>query len=186
MEEITPIHWHLIKEIVIWAISNGGQLNYIQSGMTLYEQYLECLDNARRVTNQEPEFYESIQNGESLAAWLKEMGGTTVDKHRRMIESRLDDLTPKEVLDLASMKSLFIPRTYVDYAYDEEKEGQNNYKFVFDKEKYHFRQGDRVCLMVYGRPDYQFGNILVVEDDYLVVHTDEWLDISEEYSIRLF
>jgi len=184
MEEITPIHWNLIKEIVSWAISNGGQLNSIQNGKTLYEQYLEYIDDAREVTNQEPAFYESIQNGESLATWLREMGGTTVDEHRRKIESRLEGLTPKEVLDLASMKSLFIPRTYLDWSYDQDE--QRNYKFMVGNAKHHFRQGDKVCLMIYGRQTYQFGNILVVGDDYMIVHTDEWLDISEEYSIRLF
>ena len=184
MEEITPIHWNLIKEIVSWAISNGGQLNSIQNGKTLYEQYLEYLDDAREVTNQEPAFYESIQNGESLATWLREMGGTTVEEHRRIIESRLEGLTPKEVLDLASMKSLFIPRTYLDWSYDQDE--QRNYKFMVGNAEHHFRQGDKVCLMIYGRQTYQFGNILVVGDDYMIVHTDEWLDISEEYSIRLF
>jgi len=83
------------------------------------------------------------------------------------------------------MKSLFIPRTYIDWSYEEGKEKQNDYKFIVGKGKYHFRQGDRVCLIVYGRPDYQFGIILQVEEECLVIHIDEWLDISEEYSIVL-
>ena len=185
MEEITPVHWKTMKEIILWAISNGGQINSIHSGKTLYEGFLENLKEAKDETNQEAEFYESVKNGELLAEWLIEMGGTTAAKQRKRIASRLDGLTPQEVLDLASLKSFFIPRAYIDYAYEEEKEGQNDYKFVADEVKHCFRQGDWVLLIVVGRPDYQFGNIIKVEDDSIFIHTDEWLDISEEYSISL-
>ena len=95
-------------------------------------------------------------------------------KQRKRIASRLDGLTPQEVLDLASLKSFFIPRAYIDYAYEEEKEGQNDYKFVADEVKHCFRQGDWVLLIVVGRPDYQFGNIIKVEYDSIFIHTSSY------------
>ena len=76
-----------------------------------------------------------------------------------------------------------IPRTYLDWSFDDDE--SQNYKFMVNRNEHQLQQGDRVKLTVFVRPDYQFGNIIKVEDDCIFIHTDEWLDISEEYSISL-
>jgi hypothetical protein len=79
--EITPNHWRFIKEIVLWAISNGGQLNDIFWNETLFEHYLGKIEQAKNLNcKKNSDFYESIQNGDALAELLWEMGG---DKCRR-------------------------------------------------------------------------------------------------------
>lgn len=44
---------------------------------------------------------------------------------------------------------------------------------------------ERVMPCVYGRPAYQLGTVLQVNEEDVIIHTDRWLDISEEYSIEL-
>ncbi len=78
---------------------------------------------------------------------------------------------------------LFIPRTYLDWSYDQDE--YHKYKFVVSRSEHHLFPEDRVMLCVYGRPAYQLGTVLQVNEDDIIIHTDRWLDISEEYSIEL-
>lgn len=100
-----------------------------------------------------------------------------------MVFSHNKDNQQQKMLISVSKESQFIPRASLDWTYDQDK--QRNFKFKAGNTEHLFRQGDRVCLIVYGRQNYQFGNIIMVGEDYIIVHTEEWLDISEEYTIRL-
>ena len=75
-----------------------------------------------------------------------------------------------------------IERTYVDWDFNQDE--RNNYKFGVNRSEHQFTPGTRVKLTVLDRPDSQYGTVIKVEDDALIIHTDEWLDISEEYSIE--
>jgi hypothetical protein len=76
-----------------------------------------------------------------------------------------------------------IPKTYLDWSFDEDE--RHNYKFVVKSSEHKLLPSARVRISVIGRPMHQFGTVLRVEEDGVVIHTDEWLDISEEYSLAL-
>ena len=78
---------------------------------------------------------------------------------------------------------LFIPKIHTDRTYEQDK--YRNYKFVVSRSEHHLFPDDRVMLCVYGRPAYQLGTVLQVNEEDIIIHTDKWLDVSEEYSIEL-
>ena len=70
----------------------------------------------------------------------------------------------------------------LDWDFDED--AQNNYRFTLDKGSHCFKEGDRIRLCVCGRSHCQLGSVLSVDEDGITVHTEEWLDISESYSLE--
>ena len=78
------------------------------------------------------------------------------------------------------MNQLF---AYLDWPFDQD--AQNIYRFAVVRDAHGFKVGERVILTIDGNKASQFGEILKVEDDGVVVKTDEWLDISEAYSIKV-
>lgn len=78
---------------------------------------------------------------------------------------------------------LFIPRTNLDLSY--EQNNYRNYKFVVCRSEHHLFPEDRVMLCIYGIPSYQLGTVMQVNEEDIIIHTDKWLDVSEEYSIEL-
>ena len=72
---------------------------------------------------------------------------------------------------------------YLDWSFDQD--AQNIYRFAVARETHELKEGERVVLTVDGKYASQRGRILKVEeDDGIVVKTDEWIDISEVYSIK--
>ncbi len=100
MEEISPAEWQFKKDIVSWAISNGGQLNFIHNGMTLYEEFVANLDSAKERKEDNLETIASIENAEKFAKWLKSLGAINAFEQRKIIESKIDGLSPSELLIL--------------------------------------------------------------------------------------
>lgn len=78
---------------------------------------------------------------------------------------------------------LFIPRSHTDWTYEQDE--YRNYKFDISRSEHHLFPDDRVMLFVYGRPACQLGTVLQVHEEDIIIHTDKWLDIREEYSIEL-
>ena len=100
MDEVTPEVWNFKIKIITWALGNGGQLNMIHKGKTLYDDFIEDLEYAKETKNEVPEFYESISNAEKFAEWIKNKGAITAEEQRKKIEVRLKGLSPKEVLEM--------------------------------------------------------------------------------------
>ena len=78
---------------------------------------------------------------------------------------------------------LFIPRTHTDLTYEQDE--YRNYKFVVSHTEHHLFPEDRVMLCVCGRPAYQLGTVLQVNEEDIIIHTDKWLNVNEEHSIEL-
>lgn len=77
----------------------------------------------------------------------------------------------------------YIQLAYLDWGFD--LDAQNIYRFFADRKTHGLEEKDRVVLTVEDRDDVsQLGEVLKVEEDGLLIHTDEWLDISEAYSIK--
>lgn len=74
-----------------------------------------------------------------------------------------------------------IQQAYLDWSFDEDE--QHNYKFAVKSSKHDLQPTARVELSRIGQPISQLGTVLRVEDDGIVIHTDESLDITEYYSI---
>ena len=75
----------------------------------------------------------------------------------------------------------YIPKIYLDWAFNEDE--KNNYKFEIKRSEHCFTLHDRVVLCVFGRPDCCLGTILKIENNGIIIHTDDSIDISESYSI---
>ena len=71
---------------------------------------------------------------------------------------------------------------YLDWSFDQDE--QNIYRFSVGRKTHCLKEKDRVVLTVDGLNTTQFGEILQVEEDGLIVRTDDGLDISEAYSIK--
>lgn len=101
MEKISSDEWKFKKDIISWAMDNGGELNAIKNGQTLYETFLEKVENAREVTKkEESEALESINKADEFAEWLKSIGAITAAEQHERIEAKINGLSPKEVLEL--------------------------------------------------------------------------------------
>ena len=101
MEKISSDEWKFKKDIISWAMDNGGELNAIENGQTLYETFLDNVENAREVTKkEESEALESINKADEFAEWLKSIGAITAAEQHERIEAKINGLSPKEVLEL--------------------------------------------------------------------------------------
>lgn len=78
---------------------------------------------------------------------------------------------------------IMIRQAYLDWSFDEDE--HNNYRFVTKGIEHDLYPSARVELCRIGQPLRQRGIVLRVEDDGIVIHTDETLDITEYYSIAL-
>ena len=100
MDEISPSEWQFKKHIISWAISNGGQLNYIHNGMTLFEEFVSNLKRAKEMKYINQDAIVSIENAEEFVKWLKDHCPITASEQRKIIESKIDGLSPSELLIL--------------------------------------------------------------------------------------
>ena len=104
-KENTQVKWKFKKNIILWAIKNGGRLNIIKDGKSLFEKYMRYLDFAREITEEhETDAIKSIKYAEEFAEWIKSKGATTAAEVRQEFEAKLNGLSPKEVLDLMGVK----------------------------------------------------------------------------------
>lgn len=76
----------------------------------------------------------------------------------------------------------YIQLAYLDWEFNQDE--QNIYRFFADRKTHSLQEKDRVVLTAEFRDVSQLGEVLKVEEDGLLIHTDEWLDISEAYSIE--
>ncbi len=102
MVEITPADWLFKKDVISWAISNGGQLNYVHNGMTLFEEFLDNIEKAKEKNDDNPDEVVSIKNAQEFVKWLKDHGAITATEQRKTIESKIDGLSPSELLNLVN------------------------------------------------------------------------------------
>lgn len=100
IEDVSEAEWHYKEKIINWAISKGGQLNYIHNGKTLYEEFLANLKEAIEMKNEDNDSKASINNAERFAIWLKEHGAITAAEQRKQITSKIDGLLPEEVIKI--------------------------------------------------------------------------------------
>lgn len=76
----------------------------------------------------------------------------------------------------------YIQLAFLDWEFNQDE--QNIYRFFADRKTHCLKEKDRVVLTAEFRDVSQLGEVLKVEEDGLLIHTDEWLDISEAYSIE--
>lgn len=91
--------------------------------------------------------------------------------------------------DLQSIESLeesrtCIPRAFLDWNFDQDE--NRVYRFEVERNQHSLKVGDKVLLEVWGRPgtDQVTGTVKEVMPDSITVKADDYVDISEEYSIK--
>ena len=77
----------------------------------------------------------------------------------------------------------YIPEIYLDWSFNEDE--RKLYRFEVKRSEHSFSLGDRVELCVVGRPDCYLGTIEGLEEDGIIIQTDDSIDLSESYSIKL-
>lgn len=82
-------------------------------------------------------------------------------------------------------KRVKIKRAYLDWSFDEDLDYR--YKFHILKNDHDFQPSDGVVLRVVGRENNWMGTATILEclDDGIIIQANDWVDISEEYSIEL-
>jgi len=71
----------------------------------LLEKFISDIEHARDIVkDNNTDAVKSIKNAEKFTEWLKGKGAITANEQRKKIESKLDGLTPKEVLELVKKK----------------------------------------------------------------------------------
>lgn len=100
IEKITAADWEFRKQAISWAITNGAQLNFINSGMTCYEEVLDSISRAKERKEDSNLNKEAVAQAEAFAYWLKSIGAHSAKEQRAIIEKKLDGLLPQEVINL--------------------------------------------------------------------------------------
>lgn len=88
----------------------------------------------------------------------------------------------KKVLNTPQGK--YIPHVYIDWGYDEDE--KRNYKFTIPKEAHKFVSGEKVVIYTRVSPEEKIqGTVIACKDDGLVIHANESIDITDDYSIEV-
>ena len=78
----------------------------------------------------------------------------------------------------------YIPHVYIDWGYDEDE--KRNYKFTIPKEAHKFVSGEKVVICTRVSPEEKIqGTVIACKDDGLVIHANESIDITDDYSIEV-
>lgn len=100
IEEITPAQWAFKKLVLGWAISNGANINLINKGKTLFDNFMEDLAFAKQWrSNDTEQYHESIEHAEGFAEWLKTVGALTTGEFHSKMKEKISKLTPKQIID---------------------------------------------------------------------------------------
>lgn len=78
----------------------------------------------------------------------------------------------------------YIPRAFLDWNFDRDED--RVYRFEVDRNQHDLKAGDKVLLDVWGRPgtDQVTGTVQEVLPDGITVKADDFVDISEEYTMK--
>ena len=88
----------------------------------------------------------------------------------------------KKVLNTPQGK--YIPHVYIDWGYDEDE--KRNYKFTIPKEAHKFVSGEKVVICTRVSPEEKIqGTVIACKDDGLIIHANESIDITDDYSIEV-
>jgi len=102
--EITPAQWEFKKRIIKWALSNGANINLVERGKTLYENFMDYLTAAKKWKSNNTEIdRESIKNAGNFAKWLKSNGALKTGDFRNLMKGKLRELTPKQLIDYVTI-----------------------------------------------------------------------------------
>ncbi len=124
-----------------------------------------------------------VEYARHWADYYSERVGTFRPEREKTSSDALDAVLFDMIQVHSKQEVITIPKTYLDWSFDEDE--RHNYKFVVKSSEHKLLPSARVRISVIGRPMHQCGTVLRVEDDGVIIHADEWLDISEEYSLAL-
>lgn len=99
-ENITDAEWNFRKNTISWALANGAQLNFVTNGMTPYEKVLDSINHAIEYRANVKEAGSPIKKVEAFAHWLQSIGAHSAQEQRSIIETKLEGLSPQEVINL--------------------------------------------------------------------------------------
>lgn len=94
LSDYTDQYWENKKGIVSWAVKNGGYLNSIWQGKTIYDELMEDL---KQVGNKVDA--ESLQPLEDFLSFLRSIGAKTAKEERKYRKERLSKLYLDQLLD---------------------------------------------------------------------------------------
>ena len=124
-----------------------------------------------------------VEYARHWADYYSERVGTLRPEREKTSSDALDAVLFDMIQVHSKQEVITIPKTYLDWSFDGDE--WHNYKFVAKSCEQKLLPSARVRISVIGRPMHQCGTVLRVEDDGVIIHADEWLDISEEYSLAL-
>lgn len=93
LDECDDNYWKNKGAIVSWAVHNGGYLNSIWQGKTLYDDVKDVLKEGGR---HEAKYIQPVRD---FLSFLRDMGARTDREERQYRKAKLKSLTPTQLLD---------------------------------------------------------------------------------------
>lgn len=108
----------------------------------------------------------------------------TVDVSIGLAKRMMNEVKEQMKKVLNTPQGKYIPHVYIDWGYDEDE--KRNYKFTIPKEAHKFVSGEKVVIYTRVSPEEKIqGTVIACKDDGLVIHANESIDITDDYSIEV-
>ena len=108
----------------------------------------------------------------------------TVDVSINLAKRMMNEVKEQMKKVLNAPQGKYIPHVYIDWDYDEDE--KHNYKFTIPKEAHKFVSGEKVVIYARVAPEEKIqGTVIDCHDDGLIIHANESIDITDDYSIEV-
>ena len=108
----------------------------------------------------------------------------TVDVSIYLAKRSMDQVKEQMRKVLHAPQGKYIPHVYLDWSFDEDE--KLNYKFMIPKEAHKIPKGEKVLIRPCVAPEERIsGTVIDCVDDGLIIHADQWIDITDDYAIEI-
>ena len=108
----------------------------------------------------------------------------TVDVSIHLAKKFMDEVKTQMKKVLQAPHGKYIPHVYIGWDYDEDEKCK--YKFMIPKEAHKFVTGEKVLISPCVTPEERIsGTVIDCVDDGLIIHADQWIDITDDYAIEI-
>ena len=100
MEKITPEEWGFKRNVIIWAKDHGASINCMRDSKSMIEALEANTLEAEERRHEGVAAQESLKNAFGFLEWFKSLGPMSASDIQKTVESRIDGLSPVEVLEV--------------------------------------------------------------------------------------
>ena len=177
------------RHVASFLRPNGVSKEDVDNGVVMYAVGIEDEDSPFLYIDENTyHFGDSVKEIRNNFDDFEEIA-VCVDRETVDVSIGLANRMKNEVKE--QMKKVFnapqgkcIPHVYIDWDYNEDE--KHNHKFTIPKEAHKFVSREKVVIHAHVAPEEKIQGIVIdCQDDGLVIHTDESIDIFDDYSIEV-